>query len=147
MDISSGLAAAGQALTLVKGLIEVNAQLDKAELKARLAEIYTSLADTKIALADAQTALAAKDAEIARLATREREKPQTVSYRGYIFGLNEDGTPIGRPYCPVCEQSGKLIQLVRATSRHDLCPSCKAPYSDHPYQLPRDKWPGQSTTG
>lgn len=135
----------GQALTLVKGLIEINAQLDKAELKARLAEIYSSLADTKIALADAQAALAAKDAEIARLAAREREKPATVSYRGYTFGLNADGTPIGRPYCPVCEQGGKLIQLVRVTSRHDLCPSCKAPYSGHPYQLPREKWPHSAT--
>ncbi|WP_125255476.1 hypothetical protein [Brevundimonas fluminis] len=128
----------------MKGLIEVNAQLDKAELKARLAEIYTSLADTKIALADAQAALAAKDAEIARLTTREREKPATVSYRGYTFGLNADGTPIGRPYCPVCEQNGRLIQLVRATSTRDLCPSCKAPYNGHPWQLPKERWPSSA---
>lgn len=141
MDIITGLSAISQALEIAKKLKQFEKQLDDAQFKLQMSELYVSLSDAKIALADARTEIADRDAEIARLKQVAATKMRTVSYRGYNFGIDDNGRSIGRPFCPVCEkQKGIQIQITRGGSRPDFCPSCKAEFGTggYPWRLPDD---------
>jgi hypothetical protein len=136
MDIVTGLSAASSAINIAKQLKEFDKQYNEAEFKLRISELLLSLAEVKEALAEARQTIIEKDEEIRSLKSTKAAKMRTVSHRGYNFGIDSEGNSIGRPFCPVCEKKGAQIQLVRATSRHDHCPACKAIYSGHPYRLP-----------
>lgn len=137
MDIMVGLSAISQAMDIAKKLKDLEKRTDEAEFKNQIADLYTALADAKMALADARQKLTEKDDEIASLKKADDLKMPTVTHGGYNFGLDEHGKSIGRPFCPVCEKTkGIQIQIMRGTSRHDLCPSCQAVYSDYPWKLP-----------
>lgn len=141
MDIMTGLTAISQALDITKKIRDLDGQLSDAEFKMQIADLYVSLSDAKIALADAKQTLAERDAEIASLKTHSVGKMRTVSHRGYNFGIDENGKSIGRPFCPVCEKKENMqVQISRGTSKHDLCPSCKAVYGSngYPWRLPND---------
>ncbi len=55
MDIQTGLTIAGSAIDLIKSLRQLDHDLDKADLKSKLAELYEQVADVKMALVDANT--------------------------------------------------------------------------------------------
>lgn len=67
MDIISGLAAATQAVGLIKELNDIDRGVDESSFKLKIAEVIEVLADTKIALADAKESIADKDREIRKL--------------------------------------------------------------------------------
>jgi hypothetical protein len=73
MDMISGIAAASQAVGLVKELKEIDPGVDEASFKLKIAELVEILADTKIALSDAKTALSEKDIEIRSLLEKLEE--------------------------------------------------------------------------
>ena len=139
MDIMTGLTAISQALDIAKKLKNFENELNDAEFKNQLADLYMALSDAKISLADARQLVADRDAEIASLKAVASNKMRTVSYRGYNFGIDEDGKSIGRPFCPVCEKKQDMqIQITRGVGKHDLCPSCKGVYGTggYPWKLP-----------
>lgn len=136
MDIMTGISAVSTALDIAKKLKELEKQYNDAEFKLQIAELLMALADAKAALAEARNSLIEKDDEIRALKDAKAAKIRTVQYRGYNFGIDAAGNSIGRPFCPVCEKKGIQIQLIRATSTKDMCPSCKAPFGGHPYKLP-----------
>ena len=139
MDIMTGISAISQALDITKKLRDLDKKFDESEFKMQISDLYLALSDAKIALADAKLELSNKDAEIDKLKSVHNSKMPTVTYKGYNFGIDEDGKDIGRPFCPVCEKTKDIqIQLIRVSSRADLCPSCNAPYSGYPYRLPPD---------
>lgn len=138
MEVMSALSAVGTAISIAKNLNDVAKRYSDAELKLQLADLMIALSEAKVAIASAQQELLAKDQEIAQLKEVKASKFRTIEYRGYSFGIGADGKSIGRPFCPVCEKAGTQIQMTRATSRHDLCPKCKATYSGHPYMLPEN---------
>ena len=141
MDLMIGLTAISQALDITRKLKDFENDLNNAEFKIQIADLYMALSSAKIALADTNQLLAEREAEIYRLKNHASNKMRTVSYRGYNFGIDEDGKSIGRPFCPVCEKKDDMqIQITRATSKHSLCPSCKAVYSSngYPWKLPDD---------
>ena len=142
MDIVSGLTAVGKALEIVRVLKDLEGQINGATFKIQIADLYSALADAKIALADAREELSSKDSEIAKLKTIRSTKKPVVSYRGFNFGLDENGDSVGRPFCPVCEQERDLqVQIMRATSTHDLCPKCQGIYSGYAWKLPSEHLP------
>jgi hypothetical protein len=130
VDIVAGLAAAGQALKIVKELNEVDRQLDQATLKLRIAELSGSLATAQIALADAQQALRGKDDEIATLRRNFQDARELVEYDGFWFRSGADGKPRGRPYCPKCYRRGVLSLTVFTLKegRPYDCPECGGSY-------------------
>lgn len=140
MDIIGGLAAVSQALDIAKKLRDFEKQFNNAEFKLELAELYSKLADTKIALSDAKQLLQDRDEEIKLLKQNKEERVKTISYRGFNFGLDQSGRPIGRAFCPVCEKKGEQIQLTRLKGRAEQCPSCDAKYDGHPTYLPEVEW-------
>ncbi len=66
-EIVTGLAAANQAVGLVKELREIDRSVDEAGFKLKLADLTQLLADAKIALSEANLALNEKDTKIKRL--------------------------------------------------------------------------------
>lgn len=143
MDIMGGLSAVSKGLEIVKALKDIEGRANDATFKLQIAELHGALADAKIALADAREELAVRDREIARLKEVQSGKMPVVRYRGFNFGIDEDGDSIGRPYCPSCEnKDGAQIQITRLDSKANLCPRCENFYgSDMPWKLPDDKKP------
>lgn len=129
MDIGAAIAVAGETLKLVKGLKDLDHALDKAELKSAMADLYSNLADVKIALSDAQQEMRDKNDEIENLKALLDEKRSMVEVDGYTYQANEDGTPVGLPFCPACMLNGKKIRPAHALADHYQCPVCKALYT------------------
>ena len=67
MDLTTGLAAASQSLTLLKQIKDLDASIDAAVFKTKLLELQESAYEARAALLDAKEAVLAKDAEIAEL--------------------------------------------------------------------------------
>lgn len=144
MDIMSGLTAISKALEITKALKDIEGQANDATYKLQIADLHSALADAKIALAEARENLADKNQEISRLNEVHKDRMPVVRYRGYNFGIDEDGNSIGRPFCPICEaKDGSQMQIGRIKATEDMCPRCKAPYSvgSYPWKLPDEKKP------
>jgi len=148
MDIMSGLSAASKALDIVKALRDLEGQANDATFKLQIAELHSALADAKIALSEAKERLANQEQEIARLQEVQGSKMEVVRYKGFSFGIDEDGEPIGRPFCRVCEANdGVQIQLTGGPGLNDFCPRCNSVFNrrDYPYALPIEKHPKNQT--
>jgi hypothetical protein len=144
MEIASGLAAASQAIELLKTLRAADKAMSEADFKMKIADLVGLLSDAKIALAEANVALREKDDEIARLTAVQNAKAPTVFYKGYNFGLTDDGEPMGLPFCPTCEKlRGDQIQMVHIMHGLHRCPVCKTAISGVPRSLPPEMIPGR----
>jgi hypothetical protein len=131
MDIGPALTSITASVSLVRAVIETSNALDRAELKARMAEVIVSLADAKTALVDAQSEIASKDDEIRRLKDAFARREETVEVNGHRYSKGADGKPDGRAFCPRClEVDGRLIRVERAGQVRGAmnCPQCKAAY-------------------
>jgi hypothetical protein len=130
MDIMAGLAALSQALTIAKELRQIEKGFNEAEFKLKVAELYSMLADAKVALADAKTEIEAREAEIKALTGQFQVRAATVEYEGYKYEQGPDGKPVGWPYCPICENEGRMVRTTYSgeVRGEGLCPYCKAVY-------------------
>ncbi|WP_426289053.1 hypothetical protein ACN9MC_04870 [Ensifer adhaerens] len=131
MDIAGAIAGVTAALGLVKELRDINAQLDQAELKLKIADLTTALSDAKLGLVDVAQSLRDKDTEIADLKKLVKYRAENlIDQQGFRYP-NKDGKADGLPYCPACEAKGIFIRLAqdRNTPGHPFkCPSCRADY-------------------
>ncbi|GGA50908.1 hypothetical protein GCM10011385_00180 [Nitratireductor aestuarii] len=131
MDIAGSIAAVSSALTIVKEIKEIDAQLDQASLKLKIAELTEALAEAKLGLVDVLEDLRMKDQEISRLNDQLRYRAENlIDYNGFRY-QNVEGSPKGRPYCPACEAKGLYIMVAqdRNTPGHPYkCPSCRADF-------------------
>lgn len=124
MDVATGLAAASQAIDILKKLRDANKALSEAESKMQIAELMVLLSDAKIALADARVALSDKDAEIARLTEVQAGKLPIVRSGGFSFGI-ESGRVNRIPFCPTCEQTKGIQNQFSLVHEHNLlCSIC-----------------------
>lgn len=138
----TGLAAAGQALDIVKKLRDLEKNFDAATYRMEIANLMMALSDTRIALADAQTTIAEKDAEIRRLSEVAASKVRTVKFQGFAFGIDADGKQLGLPFCPACiANTGKQVHIVQLVQEFHQCPICKAMYNDPPRTVPASLLP------
>jgi Zn finger protein HypA/HybF involved in hydrogenase expression len=127
MDFAAGLAAAAQALNVVKQIRDIDNAMSVAELKAKMADLYGKLADVRMALTDAQEEVRAKDAEIAALKKRQIEMKPMIEAHGFQHE-EVDGKPKGLPFCPNCLLEGIQIRPVKILQAYQ-CPRCKSNYS------------------
>jgi hypothetical protein len=67
MDIMTGLATIGQAIKTVKDLKDIEAGLDAAAYKTKMADLYGTLAEVKMSLTDAKETIHDRDFEIKNL--------------------------------------------------------------------------------
>lgn len=139
MDLMAGIAAATQALGIAKALRAVEKSYDQATYKAQMTDLVDALTDAKLALAQAREDMAEKNAEIERLKRSFEKAASLVKGDGdYNFLTAEDGSPIGYPVCPKCEQvDGRVIQLKEAGNfLAARCPACDKTFTPVTCYLP-----------
>jgi hypothetical protein len=132
MDLSS----ISSALTAIKtaqeiaGLIKSSDNaLEEAEIKLKVADLVSALADAKIALADVREHLQTKEDEIGTLKDSLRLKENLVRHKEAYYITNENGDPIGDPYCSYCwESNNKAIHLFIVDYMCSGCTGCKTKY-------------------
>jgi len=131
-DFVTALAAAGQAINLLKELRVVDKAIGEAEWKLKIAELNYIVADLKNALVDARLEAKTKDEELTHLRKKLRILNETIEVGGYHYDRNLEGKPSGYAYCPVCMQKdGYMLHLTRTYERgraEQQCPNCKAIY-------------------
>lgn len=133
MDIASSIAAATSALQIIKEIRAINTEFDKAELKAKLADVMSQMADAKMGLIEAEERLHAMDIELSRMqeAIIKRDN-ETIEVRGYQYRKNASGKPMGSPYCPICMDEGRFVLTTHVTEpgRPTKCPKCKSNFGN-----------------
>lgn len=131
MDIPAAISAVTAAIGLAKELNSIDVQLDQAGLKLKIAELTSALAETKLGLVDLAEQINARDKKIAELTDGLKYRvDQLIEYRGFRYrAIN--GKPAGRPFCPVCDQLGFLVQLAQDRTKAgfpETCPRCKGSF-------------------
>ena len=127
-DFMTAIAAAGQAINLVK---ELDGQSGgDPQRKLKFAEAISLIADLKNALVEANAAAKGQEQEFDTLRRNFRLFTETVEVLGYHYDKDEKGRPKGNAYCPVCMQKdGYMLLLTQTQERghNELqCPNCKA---------------------
>lgn len=129
--IGAALSSLKAATDIAKFLRESDLSLERAELKLKLADLLSSLADAKIELVEVQETLAEKDKRIAELEDAFQNKDSFVRQFDAYYKTDENGEPIGVPYCLRCwENDHKKRQLVHDSKnyRTRVCTSCGHQY-------------------
>jgi septal ring factor EnvC (AmiA/AmiB activator) len=145
VDWAMAISALSNSVKLVNDLRGIQKEFDQAEFKLKVAELNSSLADLKLTLADAKAEVADKDAEIERLQALLKKRSDTIEFAGFRYQKGDDGSPVGPPFCPVCEQKSGLLMLTVRTRKPGLpneCPNCKASYDN----IRNFKYPEAQTT-
>lgn len=132
MNIMEGLSAISAAIGIARDLRQIDKGIDEAEFKLKIADIQSQLADAKIALIDAQDEIASRDSTIERLRKEMSRRADTVQHDGFRYEKQADGSAVGLPFCPRCDEvDGILIRLIRTfkPNRVKECPQCRRDYS------------------
>lgn len=126
--INAILGSIKTATDIAKLIKESGASLEKAEIKLQVAELIGSLADAKIEISNIQAMLADKDREIETLKAKLKSVGSTVGFLGARYLVEENGEPIGNPFCPTCWATKKeLIPLTKWSNTDQTlkCGDCK----------------------
>ena len=105
MPVASIVAALGgikTATDIAKLIKDAGVSLEAADHKLQIAELVGALADAKIALVEVQDALREKDDKIASLNEALRIKESLVRHNDAYYEKDENGEPVGSPYCSHC---------------------------------------------
>ena len=112
------------AVEIAKTIKDLDAKVQQAELKLKVADLLGALADAKIAATELQDLVAKKDEEIGELRKSIAIKGDVVRRGDAYYMKGSGGAAAGEPYCTRCwEVEAKLFHLVRHPSRPDqVCP-------------------------
>ncbi|WP_223426509.1 hypothetical protein [Tateyamaria pelophila] len=111
MDLVTGVAAASQAIKLVKEIGDIDRSIDEASFKLKIAEVVSALADTKMALADAKQRIHSLESDIKTL---KKGDTCPMCKKGHLRVVSaEDSTRAGVEYhnckCSHCEYKNKRL--------------------------------------
>jgi hypothetical protein len=131
---TAALSSLKTATEIVKFIRESDVNLEKAELKLKLADLLGSLADTKMELVEVQDTLIEKDKKIADLEEAFQSKDKLVRQNDAYYKADENGEPSGLPFCLRCwENDHRIRQLVSAPKDRfmHVCTTCGHQYTGH----------------
>lgn len=129
VEITTALGAIKATTDMIGGVLAADKALEQSELKFKLAEAATSLLSATRAVHAAEDAIKARDAEIASLNEALEIKATVKRHKAAYYELNEDGEPVGDPYCMRCWQDDhKLRNLASGRGYDSKCPSCGASF-------------------
>ncbi|MDQ3799732.1 MAG: hypothetical protein M3384_09790 [Acidobacteriota bacterium] len=124
--ISPFLGSIKTATELAKAIKGADLSLEKAETKLKMAELISALADAKIQAAEIQDLLLEKEAKIKELERSLEKKSTLIRHKGMYFESDENGNPVGEPFCSNCwESKNKAVHLDTIGGSLHKCPSCK----------------------
>ena len=132
MDPTAVVSGISAAIEIARTLNSASQAMSDAERKLCIADLTAQLAEAKIDLVSLKEEFLQKDSEIAALKAAFTKREGLVAFDSFMYEPDEDGSPLGYPYCPRCmEADGKFI---RATTRLRegrklLCPECKSTYT------------------
>ena len=129
--ISAALGSIKTATEIAKYFRESDFNLEKAELKLKLADLVSALAEVKMELVEVQDEMIQKDKIIAELREALETKDDLVRRYDAYYKKDEEGNPIGVPYCLRCwEVEHKMRQLVHDPKdyRTRICTGCGQRY-------------------
>jgi len=149
VDLASGMAAVGQAISITKSLRDLEKSYDAALYKSRMVELLEALIEAKSALADAKQTIEEKQRQIEALREAFGESTDLALGDGdYKYKVDADGCRVGFPVCPKCEATaGKIVQLKQDVSyRKAKCPVCDSSFSPVTCYLPQSEVTGDIDT-
>jgi DNA repair exonuclease SbcCD ATPase subunit len=149
VDIASGIAAVGQAISITKSLRELEKSYDAALYKSRIVELLEALIEAKSTLADAKLTIEEKEREIESLRSAFGESAHLERGDGdYRYKVDDQGHKVGFPICPKCEATaGKIVQLKQDVNyRKAKCPVCDASFSPVTCYLSQEETNGSIDT-
>jgi hypothetical protein len=130
MDIASGLAATGNAITLLKAIKDADSAIDAATLKSKLAEVMNELADAKISQIELIEKIRGLEEENARLLKSGEEIGNLIEKDGYLYRPSGNDV-LGWPACPTCITKEKFVSLLvqNGDVTDAKCPRCLTEFS------------------
>jgi len=136
VDWAMAISAAGNAIKLTNDLRGINKEVSAAEYKLKIADLTSTLADLKITLTDAREEVRERDKKIEELEEKLKWKSDnTVIYQGFRFRASPDGSPLGLPYCPTCEQKERIfvrLSYAHRPGRGKECSNCDSHFDPAP---------------
>ncbi|GGE92012.1 hypothetical protein H1W37_10015 [Stappia taiwanensis] len=137
--LTAAVAGVSSALRIAKHIFEINAELQKSDLKLKMAEVIAALSDAKVALSEAKSELYEKSQEIERLRNSSIRidgltKQGELFYDGEVLKANAK--------CPRCvEHDRRVISIVEDVEfgGHRLkCHACGSVYKNPFHQNSSD---------
>lgn len=129
--ISAALGSIKTATEIAKYFRDSDFNLEKAEMKLKLADLVSALAEVKMELVEVQDEIIKKDKVIADLREAFKAKDDLVRRYDAYYKKDEKGGPVGVPYCLRCwEGEHKMRQLVHDSKDHRtrMCTGCGQRY-------------------
>jgi hypothetical protein len=141
VSVGALLTSIKTATGIAKFFRDSDINLQKAESKAKIADLISAMADVKIQTADLQEVLLEKDKHIRELKTKLSIKDNLRFERPYYWLAREDKSKDG-PYCPHCkDKDDKLIRLQSSEPGNWYCSVCSNVYYDKEYVEPEPQDP------
>lgn len=134
LTITAILTGLKTAAEIAKTLSQSDANLERAEMKLKMAELIETLAAVKMAAVELKENLVEKDQEIARLSEAMALRADIIKSGDAYFRKDESGNPAGDAFCLHCWDSTKALyyltrsQVTRGPSTM-LCAVCKNHYN------------------
>ena len=134
VDIAAAYTAVTSGLGALRTVVDAHYELDKADLKMKMAEAISALSEAKIAMNELQERISTLETENARIIREiDAAKDLVEGGAGLLFETDSDGKEIGYPYCPVCyKDHAKLYRLSKDRTKQRgsfKCPKCKSDFS------------------
>jgi hypothetical protein len=130
--IGAFLTSIKTATEIAKALREVDASLEKAETRLKIADLMDTLADARIKAVEIQEVIQDKDKRISELEAAFEMKVKLIRHVDAYYEVNDSGNPVGAPFCSYCwEVNHKPIHLHREGGNmwDYVCPACKNSFS------------------
>ena len=134
-DLSLLLTSLTTAGNAAKGLLDIKSIAESAEARMAIAEMQNVLADTKGELSDLKLELQSKDEVIRGLEEKLAERTKLVRHNEKFYEADENGKPVGDPYCPRCwEVDAMKVHLTYRNKTYVVCPACEKKFPKIPGQ-------------
>jgi hypothetical protein len=129
--IGAALSSLKTAADIAKFLRASDFNIEKAELKLKMADLVSALAEAKLELVDVQEEILEKEKVISQLKEAFENKDQLTRRYDAYYKIDENGEPMGVSFCLRCwEVDHKKRQLVHDALEHNknVCTCCGQRY-------------------
>jgi len=115
----------------VRKLQKLSKDMSDLDFKEQIVDLRTLLNEAQEAILEVEEEKRKLKSEIQELNATLAYSKSLMTVEGWKYRTDDDGYPIGLPFCPTCEiNHKKFFQIVNPTVRMDSpeCPNCKTVY-------------------
>ncbi|KPP83055.1 MAG: hypothetical protein HLUCCA04_02980 [Oceanicaulis sp. HLUCCA04] len=130
--LSAGLKTSSELTGKLKGLRDLERQLDQVELKKELLDVSERVLELREALLQAREEIHIRDQAISDLEAALAGKQSVRRINGLLRELDSDGCPTEVRICDRCNSvEDKLVPMNRLSEGRFICPNCKNSVSEY----------------